>query len=56
MGQRGVGGEVLDVHAPPLTFSPLAPSRSGPGGEMQNAIMGPSRRTNATFVMDECGI
>lgn len=23
---------------------------------MQNAIMGPSGRTNATFMMDECGI
>lgn len=37
-------------------FSALAPSWSDPGVKIQNAIIGPSGRTNATFMMDECGI
>lgn len=55
VGQWGVGAEVIYVYAPHL-FSTLAPSWSDPGVKMQNTIMGPSGRTNATFMMDECGI
>lgn len=46
------GGEVIYVYVSGRTFSPL----SLPPDQMQNAIMAPPECTNATFMMDECGI